>query len=161
MQDTQAALPHWAFTVLQTLATLGAGGVILKLIELYLNRRKPIVEVQKTEAEATEITIRSHSTAGESMMRMMNRLETALDTNDRLREQRDAAGAERDNFEFENRQLMTRLEQAEDQRKVDEHYIKRLQAAIELGVTLEELDRIRPPTDSRETSVSALDKTPK
>lgn len=89
MQDSQAALPHWAFTVLQTLATLGAGGVILKLAELYLNRKKPIVEVQKAEAETTEITIRSHSAAGDSMMRMMDRLELALETNDRLRSERD------------------------------------------------------------------------
>jgi len=89
MQDSQAAFPHWAFQVLQTLATLGAGGVIVRLIDLYQNRRKPIVEVKKTEAEATEITIRSHSTASDSMMRMMDRLEVALNTNDRLRSERD------------------------------------------------------------------------
>lgn len=145
MQDTQTALPHWAFQVLQTLATLGAGGVILKLIELYLNRRKPIVEVKKTEAEATEITIRSHSTAGESMMRMMDRLETALNANDRLRGERDTANAERDNAHFELMQEKVRTAQLENQVKMDEHYMKRLRAAIDLGVTLEQLDRIKPP----------------
>ncbi len=145
MQDTQTALPHWAFQVFQTLATLGAGGVIVKLIDLYLNRRKPIVESQKTEAEADEIKIRSHSTAGESMMRMMDRLETALNTNDRLREERDSAHADLDNAQFEMRELTRKYAQLEDQRKVDEHYIKRLRAAIELGVTLEQLDKIKPP----------------
>lgn len=148
MQDTQTALPHWAFQVLQTLATLGAGGVILKLIELYLNRKKPVVEAHKTEAEATEITIRSHSTAGESMMRMMDRLETALNANDLLRGERDTANAERDNAHFELRQAKLKAAQLEDQRRVDEHYIKRLSAAIELGVTLEQLDKIRPPNDA-------------
>lgn len=148
MQDTQTAFPHWAFQILQTLATLGAGGLILKLIELYLNRRKPIVEVKKTEAEATEITIRSHSTAGESMMRMMDRLETTLNTNDRLRGERDTANADRDNAHFELRQEKLKTAQLEDQRKVDEHYIKRLSAAIELGVTLEQLDKIKPPSEA-------------
>jgi hypothetical protein len=150
MQDTQA-LPHWAFTVLQTLATLGAGGVILKLIELYLNRKKPIVEVQKAEAETTEITIRSHSTAGDSMIRMMNRLEDALKTNDRLRDERDTANAERDNAHFELREEKAKSANLEDQRKVAEHYIKRLGAAIELGVTLEQLDKIKPPSEKAET----------
>ena len=149
MQDTQSAIPHWAFQVLQTLATLGAGGVILKLLELYVNRRKPIVEVQKTESEATEITIRSHSTAGESMMRIMDRLETALNTNDRLRVERDTANAERDNAHFELRQEKVKTARLEDQRRVDEHYIKRLKAAIDLGVTLEQLDKIKPPSENR------------
>ena len=145
MQDTHA-FPQWAFGVLQTLATLGAGGIILKLIELYLNRRKPTVEATKTEAEATEITIRSHSTAGESMMRIMDRLETALNTNDRLRKERDTASADRDNAQYELREEKRLTAQLEDQRKVDEHYIKRLMAAIELGVTHEQLDKIRPPS---------------
>lgn len=147
MQDGQAALPHWAFQVLQTLATLGAGGVILKLIELYLNRRKPVVEAKKTDAEATEITIRSHSTAGESMIRMMDRLETASNTNDRLRAERDTANADRDNAQFELRAEKLKNAQLEDQRTVDEHYIKRLKAAIELGVNLEQLDKIKPPNE--------------
>lgn len=146
MQESSQSIPHWAFQIFQTLATLGAGGVILKVVELYLNRRKPIVEVKKTEAEADEITIRSHSTAGESMMRMMDRLETALNTNDRLRGERDAANADRDNAHFENRQLTVELGKRDDQIKMDAHYIKRLQAAIELGVTLEQLDKIRPPS---------------
>jgi hypothetical protein len=89
MQDTQAAIPHWVFTVLQGLALFVGGGTVVKLLTLYQNRNKPKVEIEKTEAETTEITIRSHSTAGESMMRMMDRLELALNTNDRLRNERD------------------------------------------------------------------------
>jgi hypothetical protein len=146
MQDTQTAFPHWAFQILQSLALLVGGGTIVKLITLYQNRKRPIVEVQKTEAEATEITIRSHSTAGEAMMRMMDRLETALNTNDRLREERDTANAERDNAQFELRQKSEEIKRLEDQRKVDEHYIKRLTAANNLGITLEQLDKVQPPS---------------
>lgn len=149
MQDTQAAIPHWAFQILQTLATLGAGGLILKLIWIWQNRKKPFVEVKKAEAETTEITIRSHSTAGDAMIRMMNRLEDALKTNDRLRAERDEAGADRDNLAFENQRLSRQNQQLEDQRKVDEHYIKRLTAANELKLTLSELDKVKP--DASET----------
>lgn len=59
------------------------------MITLYQNRKKPIVEVQKVAAETTEITVRSHATAGDSMIRMMNRLDDALDTIDRIRGERD------------------------------------------------------------------------
>jgi hypothetical protein len=82
------------------------------------------------------------------MMRMMDRLETALNTNDRLRAERDTANADRDNAHFENRALMLELAKRDDQIKVDAHFIKRLQAAIELGVTLEQLDKIKPPSPS-------------
>jgi len=77
---------------------------------------------------------------------MMDRLETALNTNDRLREERDTALAERDNAQFDLRQERIKSAQLEDQRKVDEHYVKRLKAASDLGVTLEQLDALKPPS---------------
>jgi hypothetical protein len=130
MQDTQAAFPHWAFQVLQTLATLGAGGVILKVIELYLNRKKPIVEVQKAEAETTEITIRSHSAAGDAMVRLMNRLEIASNTNDRLRNERN------DLQELTDKQQME-LESYERQ-------MKRMKAMLDLrGIKISDFDEPR------------------
>lgn len=89
MQEHPNALPHWFFTALQYVATLGIGGLIVRLITLYLNRKKPIVEVQKVAAETTEITIRSHAAAGDSMIRMMDRLDDALNTIDRVRSERD------------------------------------------------------------------------
>lgn len=108
MQD-QSAMPHWVFQVLQNLAWCGAGGVIVKLITLWQNRQKPIVEVKKTEAETTEITIRSHATAGDSLTRMMDRLEKAVASNENLRSQRDDLQEKCDKrdmeLEFNERQM--------------------------------------------------------
>lgn len=127
MQESQAPFPHWAFQVLQTLATLGIGGAAVKVYELYQNRRKPFVEVQKTEAETTEITIRSHSAAGDAMMRMMDRLEAALNTTDRLR-------SERDDLREKTEKQGTELESYERQ-------MRRMKAIMDLkGIKLSDFD---------------------
>lgn len=126
MQDASTPLPHWLFQILYPLAWLIGGGGIVKLITIWQNRKKPVVEAQKTEAETTEIRIRSYSTAADSNLRMMERLQDTLDDIDRIR-------AERDHWK-------ERAESAESQRKIDEHYIKRLSAANELGVKLADLD---------------------
>ena|SRR5688572_12291285 len=96
MQENSYAFPHWLFQLLQGIALFGAGGLIVKLITLWQHRRLPAVAVQKLEAETTEITIRSHSTAGDSLTRMMDRLELAQTRNDELREEIDDLQQERD-----------------------------------------------------------------
>lgn len=85
MQDQATAVPEWLLPVLRNLASFGAGALFLKFIALWQNRKKPFVEVKKTEAETTEITIRSHATAGDSLTRMMDRLDKAAVINDNLR----------------------------------------------------------------------------
>lgn len=89
MPDSSPALPHWAFQVLGLLASCGAGGVIVKFIIVWQNRHKPQAEVHETEARTTEITVRSNTVAGDAVIRMMDRLDEALDNMDRLREDRD------------------------------------------------------------------------
>lgn len=127
MQESQAAIPHWAYQILQALAWLGAGGTIVKLITLYQNRKRPFVEVQKTEAETTEITIRSHATASDSMMRMMDRLDDALNTNDRLR-------AERDDLREQNDKQQLEMESYDRQ-------MRRMKAIMDIkGVHLSDFD---------------------
>lgn len=101
MQQDTTAIPHWLFTIAYGLATFVGGGTAVKLILLYQNRKKPIVEVRKVEAETTEITIRSHAVAGDSMIRMMNRLDEALDTIDRIRAERDDLREKSDKQEIE------------------------------------------------------------
>ena len=134
MQDASTPIPHWLFQILYPLAWLIGGGGIVKLITIWQNRKKPVVEAQKTEAETTEIRIRSYSTAADSNLRMMERLQDTLDDIDRIR-------AERDSWR-------ERAESAESQRKIDEHYIKRLMAANELGVKLSDMDNPSSKQDS-------------
>lgn len=131
MQDGQSAIPHWAFTVLQTVATIGLGGVVVKLYELYQNRRKPNVEIHKTQAETTEIIVRSKATAGDAFGRMMDRLEDALNTNDRLRHERDDLREQVDKQQLE-------LESYERQ-------MRRMQSIMNLkGIKLSDFDEPRP-----------------
>ena len=87
--------------LLYGLATFVGGGTAVRLITLWLNRKKPVVEVQKTAAETTEITIRAHAAAGDSMIRLMNRLDDALDTIDTLREERNDLREKTDKQEME------------------------------------------------------------
>lgn len=134
MQEASTPIPHWAFQVLQTLATLGIGGAAVKLYELWQKRKQPVVEAQKTEAESTEIRIRSYSTAADSNLRMMARLQDTLDDIDRIRADRDT---------WKERALS-----AESQGKIDEHFIKRLMAANELGVKLADMDSPKSEQDS-------------
>lgn len=76
MQETFSP-PHWLVQALQTLVTLAAGGGILKLYNLWLNRRKPAADVEETEARALEIRIRSQASATDSILKMMDRLDRA------------------------------------------------------------------------------------
>jgi cell division protein FtsB len=85
MQENAPAIPQWLLQVLQNLAWFGAGGLIIRVITLWLNRKKPAVEIQKTEAEATEITIRTKSVAGDSLDRMIARLDRSVAQNESLR----------------------------------------------------------------------------
>ena len=90
MQETPHAMPHWVFQILQWLAAFGAGGLIVKLIMLYQNRKRPKAEIEKTEAETTEIIIRSSTSASDAVIRMMNKLDETLICLDRARSERDA-----------------------------------------------------------------------
>lgn len=89
MQEHAFSLPDWLLPVLRNLASFGAGALFLKVITLWQYRRKPAVEINKTAAETTEITIRSHATAGDSLGRMMDRLDRSVAQNERLRSERD------------------------------------------------------------------------
>ncbi len=89
MQEATPAIPHWAYQILEGLASFVVGGTIVKFITLYQNRKKPIAEIHESQARTTEITIRSNTIAGDSVIRMMDRLDEALDMIDRLRLERD------------------------------------------------------------------------
>lgn len=89
MQEHLIASPTWQQLAWGVVAGLFTGGGIVKLWNTYLNRRKPAAEVTVTEATATEITVRASSNASESIMRMMDRLDSSQLTIDRVRAERD------------------------------------------------------------------------
>jgi hypothetical protein len=95
------AWPHWIQDAFGWLASGVAGGLIVRIYITWLNRKKPAAEVQLTTATATEVSVRAGSSAGDAVMRMMDRLDTAQITIDRLRSERDDWRAKAMNAEDE------------------------------------------------------------
>ena len=60
-----------------------------KWVTLWLNRRKPAAEVHETAARTAEILVRSSSTAGDAVIRFMDRIEAAQIKIDSLIDERD------------------------------------------------------------------------
>lgn len=88
MQET-GTIPHWMQLALTALASILSGIGIDKLYNTWLNRRKPAAEIHLTEANAAEVTVRAYSAAGDAVGRMLDRLDSAQLTIDRLRSERD------------------------------------------------------------------------
>lgn len=85
-----AQVPQWLQLTSSILAGIVSGIGIDKLYNTWLNRKKPSAELHVTEETATEIRLRSHSTATDIVVKMMNRLDEAQITIDRVRAERDS-----------------------------------------------------------------------
>jgi hypothetical protein len=115
-----STLPTWIQTAFGLLASFLAGGGFYKLFNTWLNRRKPAAEIHVTEATASEIIVRAGSNAGDAVMRMMDRLDHAQMTIDRLRSERD--------------DWRTRAMNAEDDSNAAQMFVDQLNAAAKLTV---------------------------
>lgn len=120
MQEHLIASPTWQQLAWGIVAGLFTGGSIVKLWNVYLNRRKPAAEINVTEATATEITVRAGSNASDAIIKMMDRLDGAQSTIDRLRNERD--------------ELLLRVLKAEDDAETARMFTDQLNAAARLTV---------------------------
>lgn len=111
-------IPHWLYQVLGVVAAFLGGGGAYKLVTIYLNRHKPKAEVFETEARATEITIRSHSTAGDAVMRMIDKLE---ETQERV-----------DGIWVENLELQKQVDLMKIELALAQGQIKRLKGLLDI-----------------------------
>lgn len=149
MQEGLTTLPQWAQTTLQVVASVFAGVGLDRIYNTWLNRKKPAAEINVTEATATEIRVRASASAGEAVIRMLDRLDGAQVTIDRLRD-------ERDHWERKAGDLQRRMEQAEDDARAAELFVGQLNAAAKLttcehyptGVKLSDYTpkQLNPPT---------------
>lgn len=98
-------IPHWLAETFRTLVTLIAGAGINKFYNTWLNRHKPKAEINESQARTTEIIVRSRVAEGDSVVRLINRLELALAAVDRLRAERDGWKAEYDEV-YEQKQVL-------------------------------------------------------
>ena len=118
MQENATSIPDWLLPYLRNLASFGAGALILRLITIWQNRKKPAIEIEKLEDEATEIRIRSRAVAGDSWMRMMDRLEKTATINENLR--------------TKNSDLQEKCDKLEIQAESYERQINRMSATLKL-----------------------------
>lgn len=125
-----AQVPQWLQLASSILAGIVSGIGIDKLYNTWLNRKKPIAELHVTEETATEIRLRSHSTATDIVVKMMNRLDAAQVTIDRVRAERDGweqqygeVFTDKARLQRENAQLLSENDSYEKQ-------IKRMQRTL-------------------------------
>lgn len=131
MQESPATSLTWTQLALSVLAAFLTGGGIFKLFDTWLNRKKPAAEVHVTEATAGEIVIRTHSTAGDALARMMDRLDQAQTTIDRLRNERDEWEMKAFDLQVELKDSRMANELLTSQAKLDNHHIRKQAAFIE------------------------------
>ena len=110
MQE-EIPIPHWMQLALTALASTLSGIGIDRIYNTWLNRRKPALE-------ADEIAIRASSSASEAVIRMMDRLDGAQLTIDRLRQERD--------------ELRLQLASVQDDAKASQLFTDQLNAAAKL-----------------------------
>lgn len=144
MQESILNPPHWLHTALTVVASLVTGGGIVKLYNSWLNRKKPSAEIHLTEATAAEIRVRAHSSAGDALSRMMDRLDAAQITMDGLHETISRLRAERDDLKMRKELLEIEAKSLRDQVDSAYRYVKFL------GKHPTDVDRFRVQLKSEE-----------
>lgn len=99
MREQMDTSPGWLQVALGIVASFLSGGVIVKLYNSWLNRRKPAAEIHLTEETAGGLRVRSSAEASESMMAMMKGLAIAQRNIDARVAERDVARLARDTAE--------------------------------------------------------------
>jgi hypothetical protein len=122
--------PQWAQTAIQILASAVAGGGIVRVYNSWLNRRKPAAEVHLTEATTTEVHVRAGASAGDAVMRMMDRLDAAQITIDRLRTERDAWQDEYDKVFVQRDELLRQKALMQDELESYEEQMITMRATL-------------------------------
>jgi len=130
MQESPIVLPHWIQTAFGWVASGVAGGLIVRLYTIWLNRKKPAAEVHLTQASAAEITVKAGSNASDAVMRMMDRLTVAQSEIDRLRQERDRWQDEYDKTFTERDELLRRNGMLQEEVKGYENQIKTMRATL-------------------------------
>lgn len=110
MQDQPTALPQWLLTVLQNLVVFGAGGLIVRLITLWLNRKKPKVEVLALEASAQKTRAEARKLDGESLNLAWERIDELILENFDLRKQLDLCEIRSRHHEIQERRMLALME---------------------------------------------------
>lgn len=123
-------VPQWLQLTSSILAGILSGIGIDKLYNTWLNRKKPAAELHVTEETATEIRLRSHSTATDLVVKMMNRLDEAQITIDRVRGERDAWEQQYGEVFTEKVRIQRENDRLQGENNTYEQQIKRMQRTL-------------------------------
>lgn len=123
-------VPQWLQLASSILAGIVSGIGIDKLYNSWLNRKKPTAELHVTEETATEIRLRSHSTATDIVVKMMNRLDEAQITIDRIRSERDAWEEQYGEVFTDRARIKQENERLRGENESYEKQIKRMQRTL-------------------------------
>jgi len=132
MQETSSTIPHWAQLVLTAVASILSAIGIDRLYNNWLNRKKPAADIHLTEANVTEINVRSTASAGDAVVRFMDRLDTAQQTIDRLRAERDSWQDEYDKVFVDRDRVLVENEKLKGEVDLYEKEIRRMAATLAL-----------------------------
>jgi hypothetical protein len=141
-----------SFTIGHLILAILASGLVTGLGAILINRLgdwwsgKTRSEVSKSNAEVTELrasTIKIQAEAdtayAESLWEASKRITELVEINSVIQGKLDEAERERDNSQWNLRQKETELKQSEIRQELQEHFLKQLEAANELGVRLKDL----------------------
>lgn len=150
MQDGLSPSPAWLQSAFGWIASFVAGGTIFKLVDVWLNRKKPAAEVHVTHATAQEITVRSHMTAGEALAKMMDRLDQAQATIDKVRDESSGWEMKAFDLQMELKDVKTINAQLIAQATLDNYQIRRQMAFIEMKNLKDEYIALDLPKEQSE-----------
>lgn len=122
--------PNWLQLAFGLLASFLAGGGFYKLLNTWLHRKNPAAEINLTQATAAEVHVRAGSTAGDAVVRFMDRLDVAQITIDRLRAERDGWQDEYDKMFTSRAELLTENGKLKGEVKLYEEEINRMRLTL-------------------------------
>lgn len=132
MQESINSIPQWMQLALTAVASALSGVGIDRLYNSWLNRKKPASEIHLTEASTDEVIVRASSSAGDAVIRMMDRLSSAQEVIDRLRAERDAWQDEYDKVFVERDDILRRNGLLRSEIANYENEIKTMKATLTL-----------------------------
>jgi chromosome segregation ATPase len=123
---------------------LSQGGTTAIIIWL-LNRRKYKAEVVSIQAQDVKVAAEANQISAQTLMTALERIRELVEINVHLQEEKNEAGRERDNFEFELQQALRMIQKYESEISSYETQLKRMDGILKArGLSYDEKLNVPP-----------------